>query len=124
VEACVLALAHRVPVCVRVDHRPPHQPAVEVRESGGIAAFQATPLSCPTPPLTTVNLLALSGWDRCAPRLRPPARRAARAHGAPSARGDARTGSRSSAARSRTHRPTGHVGLIRPWGRSVGTCTR
>jgi hypothetical protein len=40
VEACVLALAHRVPVCVRVDHRPPRQPAVEVRESGGIAAFQ------------------------------------------------------------------------------------
>jgi hypothetical protein len=40
VEACVLALAHRVPVCVRVDHRPPRQPAVEVRESGGVAAFQ------------------------------------------------------------------------------------
>jgi len=40
VEACVLALAHRIPVGVRVDHRPPREPAVEVRESGGIAAFQ------------------------------------------------------------------------------------
>jgi hypothetical protein len=40
VEACVLALTHRVPVCVRVDHRLPRQPAVEVRETGGIAAFQ------------------------------------------------------------------------------------
>jgi hypothetical protein len=39
-EACLLALAYRAPVFLRVDHRPPRQPTVEVRESGGIAAFQ------------------------------------------------------------------------------------
>jgi hypothetical protein len=40
VEACLLVLAYRVPVCVRVDHRPPRQAAVELRESGGVAALQ------------------------------------------------------------------------------------
>jgi hypothetical protein len=51
------------------------------------------------------------------PRL--PARRAARAHGAPSERGRRRTVSNSSAARPRAHRPTRQAALIRPWGRSV-----
>ena len=40
VEGYVLALAHRVPVGVRVDHRPSRQPAVELRERGRISAFQ------------------------------------------------------------------------------------
>jgi hypothetical protein len=40
VEACLLVLAYRVPFCLRVDHRPPRQPAVELRESGEVAAFQ------------------------------------------------------------------------------------
>jgi hypothetical protein len=40
VEACLLALAHRVPVVVGVDHGPPRKPAIELRERGGIAAFQ------------------------------------------------------------------------------------
>ena len=40
VEARVLALANRVPVFVRVDHGPPHEAAVELREGCGIAALQ------------------------------------------------------------------------------------
>jgi hypothetical protein len=40
VEACLLPLAYRVPICMRIDHRPPRQAAVELRESGGIAALQ------------------------------------------------------------------------------------
>jgi hypothetical protein len=40
VEAWLLPLAYRVPVRIRMDHRPPRQAAVELRESGGIAAVQ------------------------------------------------------------------------------------
>jgi len=41
VEACLLALAYRVPVCPRVDHRPPRELAVELCECGGITALQS-----------------------------------------------------------------------------------
>jgi hypothetical protein len=62
VEACVLALAHRVPAGVRVDHRPPRQPAVEVRESGGIAAFQGDSAQLSNTTAHKVNLLDV--WAR------------------------------------------------------------
>ena len=39
-EGRVLALANRVPVFVRVDHGPPREAAVELREGCGIAALQ------------------------------------------------------------------------------------
>jgi hypothetical protein len=72
---------------VRVDHRPPRQPAVEVRESGGIAAFQGDSAQLSN---TTAHNGQPTRYERVRqvrPRLRPPARRAARAHGAPSERG-------------------------------------
>lgn len=40
VEACRLALAHRAPVWIVVDDRPPGQHAVKVREQRGITALQ------------------------------------------------------------------------------------
>ena len=39
-EACLFALANRAPVCVGEDDGPPREPAVELSELGGIAAFQ------------------------------------------------------------------------------------
>jgi hypothetical protein len=124
VEACVLALAHRVPVCVRVDHRPPRQPAVEVRESSGIAAFQGDSAQLSN---TTAHNGQPTRYERVR-WVRPSIETAGSpCEGGLSVRpangGDARTGSSSSAARSRTRRPTRHAGLIRPQERSVGTCT-
>jgi hypothetical protein len=81
VEACVLALANRVPVGVRVDHRPPRQPAVELRESGGIAAFQGDSAQLSN---TTAHNGQLTRYERVRwvrPSMRPPARGAARALG-------------------------------------------
>jgi hypothetical protein len=43
VEACILAVAYRVPVCVCIDDRPAREPAVEIRERSRIAAFQGDP---------------------------------------------------------------------------------
>ena len=67
VEACVLALAYRVPVGVRVDHRPPRQPAVELRESGGIAAFQGDSAQLSNTTAHKVNLLDV--WAQRCPTL-------------------------------------------------------
>jgi hypothetical protein len=43
VEACILAVAYRVPVCLCIDHRPAREAAVEIRERSRIAAFQGDP---------------------------------------------------------------------------------
>jgi hypothetical protein len=65
VEVCLLALAYRAPVRLRANHRPPRDPAVELRERGGVAALQGDP----TQPSNTAH--TLQATRRSAPRRCP-----------------------------------------------------
>ncbi len=56
VEVRLLALAHRVPVLVRVDHRPSREATVDSARAAGSRHSKATPLSRPIP-VTLLNPL-------------------------------------------------------------------